>query len=194
MSHPNTLRYADWSPTTYDAKGLGLPDRQDWIVAPCLQTRDSDSLERANYESQTAILDDYGAVYETHSFGHWGPGWVEITLVAPQYADAVESIHNRLSDYPVLDECRWSELESEAREQDWSTWGRREFQDQLQQALGFGDSLVDWLDDSDQLELIDSLGSDCETEYTEQDGFNWIFPARSELASKVRQWRKAGAL
>lgn len=29
------MKYADWDPTACDTKGLGLPERQNWIVAPC---------------------------------------------------------------------------------------------------------------------------------------------------------------
>lgn len=185
------MRYADWAPTPHDIKGLGLPERQHWIVAPCLQTPDSGTLERANFQSQTAILDGADAEYETHRFGHWGPGWVEITLVDPASAAVVESIASALEDYPILDEHRLSELESEQRDTDWSCYGRSEFLGLLQRELEIGDTLADWLDDS---ELLDAIGSDCETEYSDDFGFSWSTPTRDELAAKVRKWRKDGAL
>lgn len=42
--------YREFRPTAYDTAGLGLEDRQDWIVVPCSQTRDSGSYERSNFE------------------------------------------------------------------------------------------------------------------------------------------------
>lgn len=180
------MRYADWAPTAHDVKGLGLPERQNWIVAPCLKTRDSGVLERANFESQTAILDEADAVYEFHSFSHWGPGWFAVVLVAPASASVVEGIRNALADYPILDEHKHSELEYEQRANDWDCYGRSYFLELMQRELEFGDTLSDWLDDS---ELLDTLGSDCETEYSDEHGFHWSLPTRDELATQIRRWR-----
>ena len=37
-------RYRDFRPTGLDPKGLGLADRQDWLVVPIIRTRDSSIL------------------------------------------------------------------------------------------------------------------------------------------------------
>ena len=107
------MRYAEYAPTPYDHRGLGLDDRQDWLVAPCSVTRDSDTLDRANWEAQEQILVDVGATYETHSFGHWACGWFELILVAPEYEAVVESLRDALANYPVLDDEILSRMESE---------------------------------------------------------------------------------
>jgi hypothetical protein len=106
------MRYRDWAPTPFDAKGAFLDaDRMDWIVGPCSQTRDSDALDRSNFETLQKLLDDQGVEYEVHRFGHWGPGWIEIVLVHPDGTDHIDEIRRRLDDYPILDENDHSERE-----------------------------------------------------------------------------------
>lgn len=107
--------YAEYAPTQFDPRGLNLPDRQDWIVLPCSQTRDSEAATRANFKAALAMAEDAGFDVETHRFGHWGPGWVEIILVAPSEAATafVEDMERGLEDYPILDEHAWAEEELE---------------------------------------------------------------------------------
>jgi len=109
-------RYKDYAPTPMDPAGLNLPDRQDWIVAPCSITRDSEALSRSNWEVMCRgllELDPGHNDHEIHRFGHWGPGWFEIVLVRPNTPasrNATEAMCS-LSDYPILDEMHFSELE-----------------------------------------------------------------------------------
>lgn len=51
--------------------------------------------------------------YETHRFGHWGPGWFEIIVVRPGSAchREAQAIAAAVSDYPVLDESDLSQRE-----------------------------------------------------------------------------------
>jgi len=120
-------RYGDWAPTGVDSKGAHLnDDRSDWLVGPCLQTRDSGSLERSNYAAMLDACeraDPSGDSFEEHRFGHWGPGWFEIIIAAPGSAGAraLEECARRLADYPSLDDDRLSELESEDVEQTWTS-------------------------------------------------------------------------
>lgn len=115
--------YAKWKPTQYDCAGLGLEDRQDWYVGPCIMTRDSDALERSNWDSLITILDahDTGEDYEVHRFGHWGPGWFAIVLLRPDTRCALAAAEGAcaLAGYPVLDDEKHSEYEQAEADQVW---------------------------------------------------------------------------
>ena len=145
------MRYADFAPTTMDCRGLALPDRQDWLVAPVSITRDTPKgRDTANWESLQAILDGDNIEYEIHRFGHWGPGWFEIVLVHPDGAACLESIEAGLADYPVLDDEKVSEHEHEATIEAWDGFYAREFCRELAQAFELADNLPD-------AELVESL-------------------------------------
>ena len=107
----------------------GFSPDGDYVIAG--QSRDSDALERSNYQRIFEDLQNksielncvYGIdgtgeesdmVYDFRA-GHWAVGWVETILIcqdAPQalidYADAIAAA---LADYPVYDESHWCELE-----------------------------------------------------------------------------------
>ena len=121
-------RVRDWSPTSVDhSVGVffrreedGDESKLNWFVAPCSRTRDSEHLELSNWESMLECLaevDPDGNDYETHEFGHWGPGWYRVAIVRPgskAHQEAVR-IELALSDYPVLDESDFSEREYDAQ-------------------------------------------------------------------------------
>lgn len=94
--------------------GWQLPD--GWGIGPVGQHRDSDSLERSNFDTALQILEnEEGAAddVEVFRFGHWAVGWVEeigFRLGTPAAARA-EEIAQRLEDYPVLDEDDFSARE-----------------------------------------------------------------------------------
>jgi hypothetical protein len=125
--------YSKFQPTSFDIKGLGLEDRQDWLVCPCGTDRDADILTLANWESQKEILKEFNDEdWETHIFNHWGPGWFEIAIVRPgtPVADEMEKVEGVLSDYPVLDDSRYSLMEYEDKQDTWrraSSKERREW-------------------------------------------------------------------
>lgn len=145
-------RYGEWSPTGFDPRGLALPDRQDWIVAPCMLTRDSGSLEKANWRAQLAELGGESESVEVHRFGHWACGWFEIALVAPERADQVEALERTLEDYPVLDDNALAEAELEDEDESWDAWGAGDFSRALERALRE--------DDPDIGDRIDALTPD----------------------------------
>lgn len=123
--------YGDWRPTSFDSRGLGLPDRQTWKVLPVTQTRDSGPLARSNFRTAVASLrtaDPSGDGYEVHRFGHWGPGWVEIVLIDPDGPAATEAaeIVASLESYPVLSDEDYSELLSETAWDAWQNMGTRD--------------------------------------------------------------------
>ena len=116
-------KYADWSPTACDPKGLNgeANDVSDWYVVPCIRTRDSRELEESNFTTALDLLGGEGQDVQVLRFGHWGPGWFEIILVRPDctaYINAVD-IENRLENYPVLDDEDYSRRELEAAAELW---------------------------------------------------------------------------
>jgi hypothetical protein len=114
--------YAQFSPTQFDAEGLGLPERQDWMLAPVSQTRDSGTLDRSNFRVMLDLLGDESDTVEVHRFGHWGPGWFEIILIDPADAKRIETAQEAmcaLADYPVLSEEDHSGLEFEELCESW---------------------------------------------------------------------------
>lgn len=133
--------YSQFRPTGCDPMGLGLPDRQDWLVAPCSTNRDADLLTRANW---AAMLDDFNGAegvtdesdaqdYEVYRFGHWGPGWFEIVLVRPdtETARRAEAIEGALSDYPVLDDSLYSDMQCDEENECWEHYAAHDFLTEL---------------------------------------------------------------
>lgn len=119
--------YGRYRPTGYDAPGACLTDRGDWYVLPVIRTRDSGTLGASNFRVATAALaavDPAGAHHETHRFGHWACGWLEIMIVNPAAPGAVlataATIARKLDSYPILSEDDYSALESERAAETWA--------------------------------------------------------------------------
>lgn len=115
--------YSQWSPTTFDTKALHIRNATyadaSWLVAPCMRTRDSDALERANWNYQARLLmDAEHDTYEVLGFNHWACGWFEIMVVKPSSKahTVLVVMEERLHDYAVLDEHMLSIEESEDEE------------------------------------------------------------------------------
>jgi len=126
-------RYRDFRPTGFDPKGLGLPDRQNWFVAPVCRTRDSGPLDQSNFESLTRDLEGNGVKendgFEIYRFGHWGPGWFEVVLIDPANEKAVAiaaSAEDALENYPILDESDYSERQWNEAMEAWENLSMRE--------------------------------------------------------------------
>ena len=128
--------YKAYAPTSYDHSGGFLPDRQDWLVAPVVQTRDSEVLDRSNFVSFLAAIGGESDTVEVHQFGHWGPGWYEIILIR-QWSLAsftANEIALALEDYPVVDEQAYSDLEYEETCEYWDNMGLSERVETCQRA------------------------------------------------------------
>lgn len=187
------VEYRDWAPSTFDRKGLGLPDRQDWIVAPCLQTRDSGPREQSNFAVQEKILAEKGAC-EIHRFGHWGPGWVEILLCEPALADEVDAIGDALAYYPVLDDSDLSERESEQENLEWDKYAVRALfrkrESRCHWYYELSDASIAWLADKERGAW---LRNELDVIWEEGAGFSWnggAQPERDRLARFIREQRK----
>lgn len=123
--------YAKFRPTGFDAPGLGLDNRQDWLVLGISRTRDSGPLTNSNFEAAEKALDKIdpdGQDHETHAFGHWGPGWFEAILIRPGTACEAEAeeMEGALSDYPVLDEEDYSRRSHDAACEAWENTRMRD--------------------------------------------------------------------
>lgn len=101
----------------------------EWIYSPGAfvflgQTRDSDSLTRSNF---TCALKAIGGESETVRVvreSHWAVGWCEWIAIHESDAAALKAadeITAALSDYPVIDEDHWSELEWNEAAEYWES-------------------------------------------------------------------------
>lgn len=122
-------RFGAWRPTQFDQPGLGSDGQEDWRVLPVSRNRDSGPLAESNFAVAQRILDDAGAEYECHRFGHWGPGWFEILVIKPDTVGltAAGSIVAALDCYPVLDDDDHSEREMSAVQANWEGWQESDF-------------------------------------------------------------------
>lgn len=95
-------------------------DWTGWLVAPCGRHRDSDSVERSNWESQIERIPESETVQIVRE-RHWAVGWVEWLAILPSDAAAVaaaERIGEELDGYPVLDDDRLARIEVEETDDD----------------------------------------------------------------------------
>lgn len=87
------------------------------------QSRDSDALERSNFET---MLKDLGGESETVQVveeSHWAVGWVQWIAIHQDDEKALaiaDENKGRLEDYPSLNDDRWSELEQEDANETWT--------------------------------------------------------------------------
>jgi hypothetical protein len=115
--------YSEYSPTGFDSKGLNLDDQQNWLVIPCILSRDSDCLETSNHVQSLEILGGESDNVEVHRFGHWACGWFEIIIINPGHGltlNLAKQIDQSLEDYIILNEEHYSELEYETMSNYWS--------------------------------------------------------------------------
>jgi len=119
-------RFKNWSPTCCDSKGAFLDERQDWFVLPVIQTRDSNCLERSNFKVALEMLGGESETVEVHRFGHWGPGWFEIIVIDPSRETEGENIEKALSNYPLLDEDGYCEMQYDQAQEDWMSYGAKD--------------------------------------------------------------------
>lgn len=86
------------------------------------QHRDSDALTRSNFECGLEALGGESETVKVVREGHWAVGWVEWIAIHESDTEALEAADEilcALSDYPVLNEFHFSELENEEAENYW---------------------------------------------------------------------------
>lgn len=98
-------------------------ESEDWLVAYGVH-RDSDVLERANFEALRRIADagtlpeNEDEKYRIESASHWVVGWTETLLINPKLdAETIARIDKKITDarenYPVIDDELYSDMEYE---------------------------------------------------------------------------------
>lgn len=86
------------------------------------RSRDSSALERSNFECGLKALGGESDSVLVVRERHWAVGWVEWIAIHEDNAEAIlaaDEILSALSDYPVLDESHFSELEWAEAENYW---------------------------------------------------------------------------
>jgi hypothetical protein len=110
--------YSTFRPTSYDAAGLGCPDRQTWLVAPVtICPNVAECADESNWQAQLNALsevDPDGNDHEVCEFGHWATPF-DIVLVRPgtPAAECAQELAERLENCPILNEDDLSERESD---------------------------------------------------------------------------------
>lgn len=142
--------YNKFRPTQFDPRGIGLDEQQNWFVLPVSQTRDSGPRDRSNFQSALDALGGESETVEVHRFGHWGPGWFEIIIVAPDSPAAAiaEDLERGLMDYPIVDDEHYSNTQHEEYQKDWQNYAARDFARSLRKHHGLSDRAFDILDDN----------------------------------------------
>jgi len=114
--------YSQFRPTSLDARGLGLEDQQDWLVAPVVRTPnlDEDPLTVANWRAILEAIEELEGDHDVHYFGHWATPF-EVILVEPNTpaAEWLEKCADALEDYPVVCEHTLCVVEDEMAERAW---------------------------------------------------------------------------
>lgn len=90
------------------------------------QSRDSDALERSNFEMTVKALGGESDIVTTVRESHWAVGWIEWiaieadgSLESDKALKEADEIADALADYPVLDDCHFSQLEDEEANETW---------------------------------------------------------------------------
>ena len=102
----------------------------DYYSAGVGQSRDSDALERANFDAMVNRLREVDSQGEDSESGgwriveesHWAVGWVQWIAIHESATDALaaaEQAQADLADYPVLDDDLFSEYENDDCEATW---------------------------------------------------------------------------
>lgn len=187
------IKYKDYAPTQFDRHINFDDNREDWYVLEVTQNRDSGVWSRCNFQAALARLGGESETCEVHRFGHWGPGWFELILLAPERLADGESIEADLADHPILDEELLSQMEFDEEDEDWSNWAGRSYIDKLVEVFNLSESTKDWLRDHEG-ELLEFHRkwnhSGCALDY----GFNYLetaeHPDREDLTAWIREQRK----
>jgi len=114
--------YKDHVPTVFDSHICSELD--GFYIAPCSQSRDSDTLTRVNFQvCQDSILRaSQHEDTEVHRFGHWAFGWYELLLIHPDDTEALKvacELSASLEQYGCLDDEVWGAAELEAASEFW---------------------------------------------------------------------------
>lgn len=181
-------KYSEFRPTCFDSAGAFLDDRQDWLVCPVSRTRDSGPFNESNFEAALKILGGESEEVEVHRFGHWGPGWFEIIIVAPgsEAAKKAEEIEASLENYPVLDDEDLSRREYDGFLESWGCWGAKDFRKFLVSTFALSERAEEVLDDMDDDKLCEFyMEHASEPYYSESSGVSMEFREQDFCSASV---------
>jgi len=141
-------------------------ERGDWYIVAA-RTRDSDALDRSNFDVMLTHLGGESDGVAVEEASHWLCGWLRYLIVAPDnragLRAAIEA-HCAVSDYPVLNDEHFSNLEgeefwefAESELKQFDGWEdvMRKLQDEGNYFAGCGDSTSEW-------KLIEAVREYCE--------------------------------
>lgn len=118
------LRDVMKNPSGWDSLSnyTGSIPESEWLVV-MTRNRDSDILTESNWENAIELLGDESETVQIFRFGHWACGWWEAMCVKEKTESEVigQKIEDRLSDYPVLNEEHFSEMELEEANRIWES-------------------------------------------------------------------------
>ena len=86
------------------------------------QSRESDALDRSNFECGLNALGGESETIHVVRESHWAVGWVEWIAIHESDTESLQKADEMLcslSDYPILDESHFSELEYSEAENQW---------------------------------------------------------------------------
>jgi hypothetical protein len=118
----------------------------EWFIVAA-QHRDSDTLDRSNFAVLLKQLGGESESVAVERANHWAVGWCEYLIIRPDNRKALRHAihaHSAVTDYPILDESHWSELEysegwelAEGELKGFTNW-ETEFSEAMQN-YGYGD-------------------------------------------------------
>ena len=98
-------------------------ERGNWLIAMAVH-RESDCLSKSNFRITQKRLGGLCDDVVIERFNHWAVGWVDYLIINPARTDLIEitnKINEDISNYPVLDETDFSNLEWETANNFWKT-------------------------------------------------------------------------
>ena len=118
----NTLYDAVKNPSGWDSYSnyMGEIPSKEWLVL-LGKNRDSDILTNCNFDCALESLGGESETVEIFRFGHWACGWIEYLCVksGAESEKTALSIESQIEDYPVLDEEKFSDAETEEADRIW---------------------------------------------------------------------------
>lgn len=175
----NSLQtFGEFQPTEFDSSsnymGENLESQKDWLVSSIKLTRDSNLIERSNFETFTddlrALEDEGGHHWKIHRFGHWACGWYEIVILNPKPWDfkvlnQALKLESVLQDYPILSEDHHSRLELES----FNEWLDDMGVNDVLNKISDDDVLSPFQDKFQNSDIIEAL-NECEWTYSDDGG------------------------
>lgn len=122
---PAEIKEALARPPSFGYMGDNREMFKTWAIGPVIRHRDSTLLTQSNADAIVKMLEEkpeFADQWEITGCGHWAVGWVDhLSFRAiDEHGNPTEvfrfiaSIFDALEDYPVLDECDYSEREYNA--------------------------------------------------------------------------------